>query len=58
MENLEQYAKHHPKPSKALALSLVIGTPQPKPNDSTMGIVNTTDLHQSFDDSIFPELDM
>ena len=35
--------------------SLVIGA---QPHDSTMALVNSIDLHQSFDDSILPELDM
>ena len=58
MDNLEQYAKHHRNPSKALTSCLVIRAQQPKPHDSTMALVNSTDLHQSFDDSILPELDM
>ena len=28
-----------------------------QPHDSTMALVNSIDLHQSFDDSILPELD-
>ena len=58
MDNLEQFAKHHQNPSKPLTSSLVIGTQQPKPYDSTMALVNSTNLHQSFDESILPELDM
>ena len=48
-------AKHHRDPLKALTSSLVIRAQQPKPHDSTMVLLNSTDLHQSFDDSILPE---
>ena len=36
----------------------MIGAQQPNPHDSNMALVNSTNLHQSFDDSILPELDM
>ena len=36
----------------------MIGAQQPNPHDSNMVLVNSTNLHQSFDDSILPELDM
>ena len=58
MDNLEQYAKHHRNPSKTLKSSLMIGAQKSKPHDSTMALVNSTNLHQSFDDSIFSKLDM
>ena len=58
MDNLEQNAKHYRNPSKGLRSSPVIRGQQPKPHDSTMAFVISTDLHQSFDDSILPELVM
>ena len=36
MDNLEQYAKHHRNPSKALPSSLVIGAQQPLRKDQNM----------------------
>ena len=54
MDNLEQYGNHQRSPSKALTSSPVIGAQQPKLHDSTMAPTNSTNLHQSFDDSIFP----
>ena len=58
MDNLKQYAKHHRNSSKALASNLVIEAQQPKLHDSSMVLVNSTNLYQSFDDNILPKLDM
>ena len=52
MDNLEQYAKHHRHPSKALTSSLVIVAQQRLPKDQNMKLQKNVDF-QHLDDSIF-----
>ena len=52
MDNLEQYAKHHCNPSKALTSSLVIGVQQPLPKDQNMKVQKNVDF-QLLDARIF-----
>ena len=51
MDNLEQYAKHHHDPSKALMWSLAIGAQQPLPKDQNMKLQKNVDF-QHLGDSI------